>query len=67
MLQALYDKMKNLLSPKGNFRQSNSLVISFINTLISRNFCQISVRVNFRNFHTVRGKLNSLAYIADLY
>ena len=32
------------------FRQSNSLV----NTLISRNFCQKSVRENSRNFHTVR-------------
>ena len=43
--------MKNLLSPIF-FRQINSL-ISFVNALISRNFCQKGVRVNFRNFHTV--------------
>ena len=35
------------------FRQINSLVFSLVNTLLSRNFCQISVTVNFRNFHTV--------------
>ena len=31
------------------FRQSNSLV----ETLLSRDFCQKSVRVNFCNFHTL--------------
>ena len=41
-------KMKTLLSPK-KFRQINCLV----KTLLTRNICQISVRVNFRNFHTV--------------
>ena len=35
------------------FRQINSLVIYLVNALLSRNFCQKSVRVNFRNFHTV--------------
>ena len=35
------------------FRQINSLVISFLKPLISRNICQKCVRVNFRNFHTV--------------
>ena len=35
------------------FRQINSLVFSLVNTLLSRNFCQKSVTVNFRNFHTV--------------
>ena len=34
------------------FRQINTLVIYHI-TLLSRNFCQKSARVNFRNFHTV--------------
>ena len=31
------------------FRQINSLVISLVNTLVSRNFCQKSVRVNSWN------------------
>ena len=35
------------------FRQINSLVFSLVKTLLSRNFCQKSVTVNFRNFHTV--------------
>ena len=35
------------------FRQINSLVFSLVKTLLSRNFCQRSVTVNFRNFHTV--------------
>ena len=34
-------------------RQINYVVISFVNPLLSRNFCEKSVRVNFRNFHTV--------------
>ena len=47
------------------FRQINSLVISLVKSLFSRNFCQKSVRENFRNFHTVRfifqhGLLNKL-------
>ena len=35
------------------FRQTNSLVTHLVRTLISRNFCQKSMRVFFRNFHTV--------------
>ena len=35
------------------FRQINYLVISLVKTLLSRNFCQKRVRVNFHNFHTV--------------
>ena len=34
------------------FRQLNSLVISIVNTLVSRNFWQNRVRVNFRYFHS---------------
>ena len=37
-------------------RQINSLAISLVKPLLSRNFCQKNVRVNFRNFHTVRLK-----------
>ena len=44
------------------FRQINSLVICLVNALLSRNFCQKSVRVNFRNFHTV-----CTVEITDLY
>ena len=32
------------------------LVLSFVKTLLWRNFCQKSVRVNFRNFHTHCGR-----------
>ena len=36
------------------WKSSNQLLSnSFVNALISRNFCQKGVRVNFRNFHTV--------------
>ena len=47
-------KTRNSLSPKF-FREINSLVTSLskIKTLLSRNFCQKSVRENFRNFHIV--------------
>ena len=46
--------MKNLLSLKKNFVKSTTyLVISLVKPLLSRNFCQKCVRVNFRNFHTV--------------
>ena len=34
------------------FRQITYLVLSFVKTLLWQNFCQKSVRVNFRNFHT---------------
>ena len=34
-------------------REINSLAIFLVKTLLSRNFCQKSVRENFRNFHTV--------------
>ena len=45
--------MKKLLPPKKKFRQIDSLVFSTVKTLLSRNFCQRSVTVNFRNYHTV--------------
>ena len=35
------------------FRQINYLVISLVKPLLSRNFCEKSVRENFCNFHTV--------------
>ena len=34
-------------------RQISYLVILLVKSLLSRNFCQKRVRVNFRNFHTV--------------
>ena len=40
------------------FRQINSLLIYLVNALFSRNFCQKSVRVNFRTFHTFAEKMN---------
>ena len=36
------------------FRQINYVVISLVKPLVSRNFCQNYVRVNFCDFHTVR-------------
>ena len=35
------------------FREISYLVTSLVKPLFSRNFCQKSVRENFRNFHTV--------------
>ena len=35
------------------FREISSLVTSLVKPLLSRNFCQKSLTVNFRNFHTV--------------
>ena len=49
---ALSCKLKNLLSPK-KFRQINRLAISLVKPLLSRNFCQKTVRINIRNFLTV--------------
>ena len=34
-------------------KSTTYFVISLVNTLVSRNFCQNRVRVNFCNFHTV--------------
>ena len=46
------------------FRQINSLVIYLVNALVSRNFCQKSVRVNFRNFHSVvRAQSGNCCYL----
>ena len=45
--------MKNLLSPKKKIRQINFLVISLVNILLSRNFCQKGGRIILGNFHTV--------------
>ena len=42
---------RNSLSPKIFFRQINYLVISLARMLLSRNFCQKWVKVNFRNIH----------------
>ena len=42
------------------FREINSLVTSLIKTLLSRNFCQKTLRVNFGNFHTVTHSVEKL-------
>ena len=46
-------------------RQISYLVILLVKSLLSRNFCQKRVRVNFRNFHTVIHGL-SILKILDL-
>ena len=46
-------KTKNFLSPKKIFRQINVLVISLVNTLLSRNFCQCrnySILLQYQDF-----------------
>ena len=42
------------------FRQIIYLVISLVKPLFSRNFFQKSMRVNFRNFHTVLCFVNTI-------
>ena len=60
-MQYGYCNNKNLLSPKKKiFREINCLVISLVKPLLSRNFRQKSVTVNFRNFHTVCRKSESI-------
>ena len=41
------------LTQKKKIRQINSLVITLVKTLLSRNFCQKCVRLNRSNFHIV--------------
>ena len=48
------------------FRQINSLVIYLVNALVSRNFCQKSVRVNFRNFYSVPS-FNSFFFVKSIW
>ena len=47
-------KNENFGLTKKIFLQSNSLVMSLVKPLISRNFCQKCVRLNRSNFHTVQ-------------
>ena len=46
-------KISQILKCTPSFRQITYLVISLVKVLLSRNFCQKLVRVNFRNFHSV--------------
>ena len=43
--------MKNFTLTGKKIREISCLVISLVKPLLTRIFCQISVRVNFRNFH----------------
>ena len=45
-------KLQKFTLTEKKFRQINYLVISLVKTLLSRNFCQKWVRVNFRSFRT---------------
>ena len=49
--QSKRGKTRNSLTEK-IFREINSLVTYLVKMLISRNFCQKSIREIFRNFHT---------------
>ena len=46
-------KTRNPISPK-KFREINSLVISLVKTLFTRNLWLKNVMVNIRNFHSVK-------------
>ena len=45
-------KIAEIYSNRKKYRQINYVEISLAKMLFSRNFCQKSVKVNFRNFHT---------------
>ena len=47
-------KLRKFTLTEKIFRQITYLVISLVKLLLSRNFCQKCVRVNSRNFHTVK-------------
>ena len=49
------------------FRQINYLVISIVKPLLSRNFCEKSVRENFYNFHIVAEQIPPYVKITELY
>ena len=49
--RAVWKLQKFFLTQK-KFRQINYLVISLVKPLLSRNFCEKSVRENFCNFHS---------------
>ena len=57
--ETVWKKVKFALTQK-IFREINSLVISSVKPLVSRNFCQKSVRVNLRNIQTVLPKALSI-------
>ena len=46
-------KLRKFTLTEKIFRQITYLVISLVKLLLSQHFCQKSVRVDFRNFHTV--------------
>ena len=47
-------KLQKFTLAEKKFRQINYLVISLVKPLLSRDFCEKSVRENFCNFHTVQ-------------
>ena len=47
-------KIEKLTLTEKKIREINYLVISLVKPLFSRNFCQESVKVNFRNFYSVQ-------------
>ena len=61
LLHTMWKKDKVSLTEK-KFRQINYLVISIVNQLLSRNFCEKSVGENFCNFRTVHMENRKLLY-----
>ena len=61
LIVAGYDDLGPHIYQVSKIRQINSLVISLVKTLVSQNFCQKSVRVNFCNYHNTVWKLRNFA------
>ena len=55
----LLPREKKIFPHRKIFRQINSLVTSWVKTLLSRNFCWKSVWVSFCHFHTVSWKTSN--------
>ena len=54
-------KLRKLTLTEKIFRQITYLVIYLVKLLLSRNFCQKCVRVNYRYFHTVQSTVEIAA------
>ena len=59
-------KLRKFTLTEKIFRQITYLVMSLVKMLLSRNFCQKRVRVNFRNFHTAVHSVHSVE-ITEIY
>ena len=56
-------KLRKFTLTEKIFRQITYLVISLVKLLLSRNFCQKSMRVYLRNFHTVQHRFSMFLFL----